>query len=111
MQNLSLAELQTQEATLTGESTPVKKDLIVLSDKTPLADRINMAFSGTAVTNGKGKVIVTGTGMNTEIGKIATLIGEVQPELTPLQKKLNVLEKDWYDSDNNQHCGFSCPAL
>jgi len=89
----SLAELQTQEATLTGESTPVKKVLTVLADKTLLADRINMAFSGTTITNGKGKVVVTGTGMNTEIGKIATLISEVQPELTPLQKKLNVLGK------------------
>tara|TARA_Y100000031_G_C8248509_1_gene399373 strand:+ start:874 stop:3543 length:2670 start_codon:yes stop_codon:yes gene_type:complete len=89
----ALAELQTQEATLTGESTPVKKDFKVLSEKTPLADRINMAFSSTIITNGKGKAIVTGTGMQTEIGKIATLIEEVKPELTPLQKRLNVLGK------------------
>jgi P-type Ca2+ transporter type 2C len=88
-----IVELQTQEAPLTGESTPVKKELIVLSEKTPLADRLNMVFSGTIVTNGKAQAIVTSTGMQTEIGKIATLIEEVEPELTPLQKKLNTLGK------------------
>ncbi|MCH8328935.1 MAG: calcium-translocating P-type ATPase, PMCA-type [Nanoarchaeota archaeon] len=88
-----LINLQTQEATLTGESTPVKKELNVFAEKTPLADRLNMAFSGTIITTGKGKAIVTGTGMQTEIGKIATLIEEVKPESTPLQKKLNVLGK------------------
>jgi Ca2+-transporting ATPase len=88
-----LVNLQTQEATLTGESTPVKKELSILAEKTPLADRLNMAFSGTIITNGKGKAIVTATGMKTEIGKIATLIEEVKPESTPLQKKLNTLGK------------------
>jgi|TARA_B100001971_G_C18260456_1_gene586300 Ca2+-transporting ATPase len=86
-----LANLQTQEAALTGESTPVKKELKVLAEKTLLADRINMTFSGTIVTAGKGKAIVTGTGMNSEIGKIAKMIQEVEPEKTPLQKKLNQL--------------------
>ena len=88
-----LINLQTQEAMLTGESTPVKKELKTLAEKTPLADRLNMAFSGTIITNGKGRAIVTSTGMQTEIGKIATLIEEVEPELTPLQKKLNTLGK------------------
>ncbi len=88
-----LVNLQTQEATLTGESTPIKKELIVLAEKTPLADRLNMAFSGTIITNGKGRAIVISTGMQTEIGKIATLIEEVKPELTPLQRKLNTLGK------------------
>ncbi|MFH0867693.1 MAG: HAD-IC family P-type ATPase, partial [Candidatus Woesearchaeota archaeon] len=88
-----LVDLQAQEATLTGESTPVKKELTVLAEKTPLADRINMAFSGTIITNGKGHAIITSTGMQTEIGKIATLIEEVKPELTPLQKKMNTLGK------------------
>jgi len=85
--------LQTQEAPLTGESTPVKKELKVLQHKTLLADRLNMSFSGTIVTSGKGKVIVTGTGMQTEIGKIARLIEEVETQQTPLQKRLNSLGK------------------
>ncbi|MCH8003735.1 MAG: cation-translocating P-type ATPase [Nanoarchaeota archaeon] len=88
-----LVNLQTHEAALTGESLPVKKELKVLSEKTPLADRINLAFSGTIVTSGKGKAAVTATGMQTEIGKIATLIEGVEAELTPLQKNMNVLGK------------------
>jgi len=88
-----LINLQTLEAPLTGESTPVTKELKVLQQKTLLADRINMSFSGTIVTSGKGKAIVTGTGMQTEIGKIARLIEEVETQKTPLQKKLNVLGK------------------
>ncbi|MBI2651432.1 calcium-translocating P-type ATPase, SERCA-type [Candidatus Woesearchaeota archaeon] len=86
-----LANLQTQEAALTGESTPVKKMLKVLSEKTMLADIVNMVFSGTIVATGKGKAIVTETGMKTEIGKIAKLIEETKIEETPLQKKLNQL--------------------
>jgi len=86
-----LANLQTQEAALTGESTPVKKELKILPEKTALADRINMVFSGTIITSGKGKAVVTGTGMGSEIGKIAKLIQETEQEKTPLQKKLNQL--------------------
>ena len=56
-----LINLQTQEAMLTGESLPVKKELKILPEKTPLADRINLAFSGTLITNDKGKAIVTAT--------------------------------------------------
>ena len=81
--------LETQEAALTGESTPVIKEIKVLAEKTPLADRINMVFSGTVITNGRGKAVVTGTGMKSEIGKIAKLIEEVEQEKTPLQKKLD----------------------
>jgi len=88
-----LANLQTQEAALTGESLPVKKELKILPEKTILADRLNMVFSGTIVTSGKGLAIVTGTGMSSEIGKIAKLIQETEPEKTPLQKKLNQLGK------------------
>jgi len=90
---IELINLQTQEAPLTGESLPVNKELKVLSEKTILADRINMIFSGTIITSGKGKAIVTGTGMQSEIGKIAKLIGEAEDEKTPLQKKLNQLGK------------------
>jgi Ca2+-transporting ATPase len=85
--------LQTQEASLTGESLPVKKDINVLSEKTPIADRLNIIYSGTIVTKGRGKAIVTSTGMQTEIGKIATLIEEAKEKLTPLQKKLRTLGK------------------
>tara|TARA_Y100000310_G_scaffold94955_1_gene92797 strand:- start:32540 stop:35167 length:2628 start_codon:yes stop_codon:yes gene_type:complete len=88
-----LANLQTLEAALTGESTPVKKELKVLAEKTPLADRINMTFSGTVITCGKGRAVVTGTGMKSEIGKIAKLMQETEEEKTPLQKKLDQLGK------------------
>jgi len=90
---IEIVELQTQEAALTGESLPVKKDLKILPVKTPLAEKFNMIFSGTIVTSGKGKAIVTGTGMNSEIGKIAKLIEEAEEGLTPLQIKLNQLGK------------------
>ncbi len=86
-------ELQTQEASLTGESVPVKKNLEVLQKKTLVADRKNMVYSGTVITNGRGKAIVTSTGMDTEFGKIATLIEQAKEKQTPLQKKLRTLGK------------------
>ena len=85
--------LEIQEAALTGESTPVKKITDALPEKIALADRKNMVYSGTIVTSGRGEAVVTGTGMQTEIGRIATLIQEVETEETPLQKKLNQLGK------------------
>lgn len=85
--------LEAQESSLTGESTPVKKTTEHLVEKTVLGDRTNMVFSSTAITNGRGKAVVTSTGMQTEIGKIATLIEETPEELTPLQKKLDKLGK------------------
>ncbi|MBL7056545.1 cation-translocating P-type ATPase [Candidatus Woesearchaeota archaeon] len=86
-----LINLQTQEAALTGESLPVKKEIRVLDSKAVLAERANMVFSGTIIADGKGKAIVTGTGMKSQIGKIAKMIEEVEPELTPLQKQMNTL--------------------
>ncbi|MBX4196798.1 cation-translocating P-type ATPase [Candidatus Pacearchaeota archaeon] len=83
--------LQVSEASLTGESVPVSKKLDALQEATPLAERSNMIFSGTIVTRGRAKAIVVGTGMNTQIGKIATMIASVEDEQTPLQKKLEVL--------------------
>jgi len=83
--------LETQEAALTGESTPVKKELKVLAEKTPVADRINSVFSGTVITNGRGKAVAIATGMKTEFGKIATLIQEEKEKQTPLQLKLKQL--------------------
>jgi len=90
---IELANLQTQEAALTGESVPIKKELQVLPEKTQIADQVNMVFSGTIVTNGRGKAIVVRTGMQTEIGKIAKMIQETIPDPTPLQIKLEKLGK------------------
>jgi len=90
---LEIHDLKTQEATLTGESQPVTKTLDKSAEKTALADRKNMLYSSTIITNGRGKAIVTNTGMNTEVGKIATLIKEAHEKQTPLQKKLRQLGK------------------
>ncbi|MAE42915.1 ATPase [Candidatus Woesearchaeota archaeon] len=90
---IEITDLHTQEAALTGESLPVKKELKVLPEKTPLADRLNLVFSGTIVTNGKGKAIVVSTGMQSQMGKIASMIEEAGEEATPLQKKLAILGK------------------
>ncbi|MBI4439602.1 calcium-translocating P-type ATPase, SERCA-type [Candidatus Woesearchaeota archaeon] len=85
--------LKTQEAALTGESTPVKKHTAALKDSTILAERANMVYSSTIVVSGRARAVVTSTGMQTEIGRIATLIEEVKPEHTPLQKKMDSLGK------------------
>jgi len=84
--------LQTQEASLTGESTPVSKDATLeLSTETPTAERRNMVFSGTMVTRGKGRAVVVSTGMNTELGKIAGMIQTIERGETPLTKELGRL--------------------
>jgi len=81
--------LQLEEAALTGESLAVTKSADVLADQdAPLGDRINMVHLGTAVTDGRGKFIVTATGMRTEMGKIGTLIEDVGSRGTPLEAKL-----------------------
>lgn len=85
--------LQAQEAALTGESQPVKKQTGELPEKTAVADMKNKVFSGTIVVSGRAKAVVVATGMQTEIGKIAALIEEVKPEPTPLQKKMDQLGK------------------
>ncbi len=83
-----------QEASLTGESTPVAKTVSSLAEKdTPLADRANMVYMGTSVTSGKAKAIVAETGMKTELGKIAGMVQEIERETTPLQKKLEQFGK------------------
>ena len=81
--------LQTSEASLTGESLPVHKDAAPIEGKADLGDRTNMVFSGTAVTYGRGRVVVTATGMRTEIGRIAGLLRQANVETTPLQKELD----------------------
>ncbi len=84
--------LRVQEAALTGESEAVEKDpAIVFATDRALGDRSNMVYSGTVVSYGHGEAIVTGTGMATELGKIADLLQSVELEQTPLQKRLNQL--------------------
>ena len=86
--------LKVEEASLTGESVPVEKDpAVVLDQEIPLGDRRNTAFMGTLITYGRGKGLVTCTGMNTQIGLIAQMIQSFEDEATPLQKKLEHLGK------------------
>jgi len=86
--------LKIEEASLTGESVPVEKNAgVVLDTEIPLGDRRNTAFMGTLITYGRGKGLVTGTGMNTQIGFIAEMIQSFDAEDTPLQKKLEQLGK------------------
>lgn len=80
--------LKVNEAPLTGESLPVAKNLDLCTKDTSLADRKNMVFMGTAVVNGTGRALVIATGMQTEMGRIAQLLGEASRDKTPLQKNL-----------------------
>ncbi|MFU0825330.1 calcium-transporting P-type ATPase, PMR1-type [Clostridium sp.] len=92
---IETANLKIEESALTGESVPVDKDakLILEDSKTTLGDQKNMAFMSTLATHGRGIGVAVSTGMNTEIGKIASLLKENKKELTPLQKKLEELGK------------------
>lgn len=85
-------ELSTQEASLTGESLPVHKIQELLDESTlPLSDQKNMVFMGTLVLSGKSRILVTGTGLNSELGKIAKMLKESKEEKTPLQMRLEQL--------------------
>jgi len=86
---LEALSLKIDEASLTGESVPVEKNTKVFPPETPQPDRKNMAYTGTSVTYGRGKAVVTATGMSTVFGKLAGLIGEIERERTPLQEKLD----------------------
>ncbi len=93
---VSAAGLQAEESALTGEAVPVWKDagwLAADHAHTALGDRCNMVFMSTVVTGGRGQGIVTATGMDTEIGKIAEMMGESREEPTPLQRRLGELGK------------------
>ncbi|MGC9110417.1 MAG: cation-translocating P-type ATPase [candidate division WOR-3 bacterium] len=94
---LSAVNLRVSEATLTGESEPVDKDAGCLFEpdrEVPIAERRNMVFMGTAVVAGRGMMVVTRTGMNTELGRIASILGTVKREPTPLQKRLERLSRE-----------------
>ncbi len=83
-----LSALETAEATLTGESLPVRKTVDPLPDETLLADRTNMVYSGTYVTAGRGRAVVTATGAETEVGKIARMTEGSRPPKTPLERSI-----------------------
>ncbi len=86
--------LKIEEASLTGESVPVEKNAAaVLDAAAPLGDRVNSAFMGTLISYGRGKGLVTGTGMDTQMGMIAEMLQSFEAEQTPLQKKLEHLGK------------------
>ena len=94
---IECASMKIEEAALTGESVPVNKLVKVLNldgeKDIPLGDRKNMMYMGSTVVYGRGKAVITGTGMDTEMGKIASALSEAKEDETPLQKKLTQLSK------------------
>jgi P-type Ca2+ transporter type 2C len=90
---LQCTDLEVSEAPLTGESVPVRKKTSVMKGDVSLGDRMNMVYRGTSVVSGKGMFIVTATGVQTELGQIATLVSTTTDDLTPLQKQLKKLSK------------------
>ena len=94
---LESASMKIEEAALTGESVPVNKTADVLTSgaasEVPLGDRKNMVYMGSTVVYGRGRAVITGTGMKTEMGKIAHVLTQSADESTPLQKRLNQLSK------------------
>lgn len=90
---IQVANLQTNEASLTGESTPIIKTADILSGNLEVADQRNMVFSGTTISAGRGIGVVIATGDSTQIGKIARAVSETKEEDTPIQKRLDNLGK------------------
>ena len=90
---IKTAELRTSESLLTGESMPIEKEIESLEKDAPIGDRKNMAWSSTNVVNGKGRAVVTAIGNNTEIGKIAKSMGEMEMRDSNFKKKTNYLGK------------------
>jgi Ca2+-transporting ATPase len=90
---IETVDLKADEAVLTGESTDVTKNLGVLREDAPIADRKNSVFMATHMTYGRGKAVITATGMKTEFGKIAELVQTMETEESPLKKKLESFAK------------------
>jgi len=90
---LEAFNLKVDEASLTGESSPVNKDILTISERAPINDRRSMVFTGTVVVYGRGKAITTGTGMSTEFGKIAKMVQVTKEEVTPLEKRMTSVGK------------------
>jgi len=90
---LESGSLKLEEGMLTGESEPVEKHADVIEGEVPLGDRFNMVYSGAMVVYGRGTIVITGTGSETEIGKIAGLLESAEEKATPLQRKLEVFSK------------------
>lgn len=88
---ITASKLESDESVLTGESLPVSKNSAETGRDAPLAERPCMLFKGTALTRGSGEAVVVGTGMNTELGKISSLVAETESGITPLEKQLNQL--------------------
>lgn len=91
---VSVSDFKTVEAALTGESEPQEKSLDVLTGDLGVSDRTNMVFSGTLVASGEAEVVITATGIGTEVGKITELIHEVKDDETPLEKQLAHLARN-----------------
>ncbi|MDD4291196.1 MAG: cation-translocating P-type ATPase [Clostridia bacterium] len=90
---IECASMKVEEAALTGESVPVIKHTDALSGEVSLGDRTNMVYMGSTMVYGRGRAVIVGTGMNTEMGKIADALTKTEDSKTPLQKKLNQLSK------------------
>ncbi len=86
-----VASLMVAEASLTGESEPVGKSADPIDESSTLGDRVNMVFNGTAVTRGRGRAVVTATGMSTEMGRIARLLDTTEDSRTPLQGEIDAV--------------------
>ncbi|MDT8302034.1 MAG: HAD-IC family P-type ATPase, partial [Sedimentisphaerales bacterium] len=91
MRILIAAKLQADESVLTGESLPVSKQTLEIDASASLGDRTNMLYKGTSITRGSGEAVVTATGMETELGKITDLVQKAEDEVTPLEKRLDML--------------------
>jgi P-type Ca2+ transporter type 2C len=102
------ATLEIEETALTGESLPASKGTDpVPGEEVPLGDRTGMAYMNTSVTRGRGEMIVTATGMDTEIGHIATLLSTTETDKTPLQKQLDGLSRSSPPSPRSRCCWSS----
>lgn len=93
MRLFEVAELQADESTLTGESMPIRKSTDTIATDTPVMDRTNMLFKGTAIARGTCTGVVVDTGLNTELGRISKLVSEAEAQHTPLEKQLNALAR------------------